>query len=433
MAQEMEKSDGASRSRADEDAAAFELVPESGARTRNTERFRAGDLIENRYRMLGSAATGGMGLVYVCEDTLLARSVAIKLMRSDSNPEQRLAERFFAEARITAQVQNPHVVQLFECATLGTGEPYMVMEFIDGSDLFSILRTERTIAPEKVVRYMLQVCEGLRAAHAHGIVHCDLKPENLIRTRNADGTEIIKIVDFGVAIQKGFPCMRSLTNPGLAFGSPHYMAPEQIRTPVDLDVRTDIWALGVVMFELMTGRPPFIGSDEAAICASVLNDAPPPVSSLCPGASPELEAVITLCLQKDRENRFSDVDQLMLALAHVVLRQLRAERPPAADGLPTSESVEHDVTIEAHSNDCVESLAETRASRRRYVGRSIAVATVLGALLCARSDVSRPGEEGLGRHGRHGAWLRIAHLVQRTQRTQPNSIVTVPERSVHAP
>jgi len=118
MAHEMEKADGVSLSPKGDEAAAFELVPESGTRARNKERFRAGDLIENRYRMLGAAATGGMGLVYVCEDTLLARSVAIKLMRSDSKPEQRLAERFFAEARITAQLRNPHVVQLFECATV---------------------------------------------------------------------------------------------------------------------------------------------------------------------------------------------------------------------------------------------------------------------------------------------------------------------------
>jgi serine/threonine-protein kinase len=227
-------------------------------------------------------------------------------------------------------------------------------------------------------------------------VHCDLKPENLIRIRTSDGSEVIKIVDFGVAIQKGFPCMRSLTNPGLAFGTPHYMAPEQIQTPVDLDVRADIWALGVVMFELLTGKPPFDGPDEARVCASVLSDAAPRVSSLCPGVSPELEAVVTLCLQKVPENRFSDVDQLMLALAQVVLRQLRSERPPAA-APPPPESPEAGVASEAHSSDRVPNLSETRASRRSYIGRSMAAAIVLAATLWARSDMSRPRAEGLGR------------------------------------
>lgn len=397
MAHEMEKPNESPLAPAGDEAAAFELVPESGTRERSKERFRAGDLIENRYRVLGAAPAGGMGLVYVCEDTLLARPVAIKVMRSESNPEQRLAERFLAEARLTAQVQNPHVVRLFECATLGTGEPYMVMEFADGSDLFSILRSEGTIAPEKVVRYMLQVCKGLREVHARGIVHCDLKPENLVRTRTAEGTDVIKIVDFGVAIQKGFPCMRSLTNPGQAFGSPHYMAPEQIRTPLDLDARTDIWALGVVAFELLAGRPPFIGSDETRICTSVVNDAAPSVSSFCPGVSSELEAVIARCLQKSREERFPDVDQLMLALAHVALQQVRGEPPSATDHPPTSESAEGGVTGEARSSQCVVNLAEGRASRRGYVGRSIAAAIVLAASLWARSDMAHPGANGIGR------------------------------------
>ena len=175
------------------------------------------------------------------------------------------------------------------------------------------------------------------------------------------------------------------------------MAPEQIRTPVDLDARTDIWALGAVTFELLTGRPPFVGSDEAQICASVLNDAPPFVSSLCAGASPELEAVITLCLQKARENRFSDVDQLMLALAQVVLRQFRGERPPVTDSPPAPESPEGGVATAADASDCVPNLAETRVSRRGYVGRSVAAAIVLAAFLGARSDMSRPGAAGLDR------------------------------------
>ena len=163
MAHEMEKSDGVSLSQEDEEAVPFELVPESGVRARKTGRFRAGDLIENRYRIVGAAATGGMGLVYVCEDTLFARSVAIKLMRPDSNPEQRLAERFFAEARITAQVQNPHVVQLFEVRLSVPASRTWCWSSSKAAICFPS-RSEGTIAPEKVVRYMLQVCEGLDAA-----------------------------------------------------------------------------------------------------------------------------------------------------------------------------------------------------------------------------------------------------------------------------
>lgn len=386
MAQQLAESNGTELAR-ESDAAALALVPESGTRGRQPARFRVGDLIENRYRVFGTAATGGMGVVYVCEDTLLGRLVAIKLMRSENDPAQRLAERFFAEARITAQLKNPHVVDLFDCAALNTGEPFMVMEFVDGSDLFSVLRAEGRMPEEKVVRYMLQVCEGLRAVHARGIVHCDLKPENLVVSRTAERGEVVKIVDFGVAKQKGVPSLFTLASPDVVCGSPNYMSPEQIRTLTDVDARSDVWALGVVMFELLTGRPPFVGSDENRICDSVLHDPTPSAASLGVHVSAELEAVIARCLEKAPDERFPNVDELVLALAAVVLRREGAKHA-APDCDSSVARIEASLEEVAPEDERAVAVVQAPPSHRRHLGHGIAAMIVLSILLWGRSDTS---------------------------------------------
>lgn len=188
----------------------------------------AGDLIVNRYRVVNAAATGGMASVYVCDDTLLGRRVAVKCLRPDADMDGQLTERFFGEARITAQLESPHVARLYDYGVASTGEPYMVVEFVDGPDLFTVLKTDGPRSAGEVVSYALQICEGLREAHRKGIVHQDLKPENLVLARTPEGTSVVKVIDFGISRWEGDPRIVAFARSTLLAGSPNYMSPEQI-------------------------------------------------------------------------------------------------------------------------------------------------------------------------------------------------------------
>jgi eukaryotic-like serine/threonine-protein kinase len=354
----------------------------------------AGDLIENRYRVLNAAATGGMASVYICDDTLLGRRVAVKFVRSDANADGRLKERLFGEARITAQLESPHVARLYDYGVSSAGEPFMIVEFVDGPDLFTVLQTEGPCSADEVVSYALQICEGLREAHRKGIVHYDLKPENLVVGRTPEGTPVVKIIDFGISKWHADLRVVALTRATVLSGSPNYMSPEQIETPAAADPRTDIWSLGVVMCELLTGVLPFQGEDERQTCASVLSGPSPSVMSLLAGVSPELEKIILRCLKRDRNERFADVDELTLALSEVVLRRFgRAEPAPAVFEVP--------LPVEEASLD-VPRYAKTSHWGRRLLFTLVVTA---GVLLGVRSDqvdagphspVTHPADPGAG-------------------------------------
>jgi serine/threonine protein kinase len=272
-----------------------------------------GALIADRYRVLKKIGEGGMGVLYACLDTMLSRDVAVKLMRRSLAADVQLSERLLREARLAAQLRR-HVAQVFDCGTLRTGEPYIVMELLSGRDLYAVLRDSGPLSPDELCGTMLQVCVGLSEAHEKGIIHRDLKPENLFCALDPDGSTVLKIVDFGVSKQLTNR-HSAMTNPTESVGSPHYMSPEQITTPSEVDARTDIWSLGVVMFELLTGALPFNGSGPAQVCASVLSHPVPDISAFRDDVPPALEFIVLRCLEKSREQRFASVADLSAALS----------------------------------------------------------------------------------------------------------------------
>jgi serine/threonine-protein kinase len=335
-----------------------------------------GALIADRYHVLRKIGEGGMGLLYACFDTVLSREVAVKLMQRSLAAEPLIAERLMREARLAAQLRR-HVAQVFDCGMLETGEPYIVMELLTGRDMYAVLRESGPVTPDELGAVMLQVCDGLAEAHEKGIIHRDLKPENLFCATEPDGGVVIKIVDFGVSKQVSGRRLRAQTNPGESVGSPQYMSPEQITSPSDVDTRTDIWSLGVVMYELLTGALPFQGPGPAQVCAAVLTQPVPPISEYRHDVPPALEFIIRRCLEKDRAQRFPDVVQLAAALAALDTVEARASRFTSVR--PGPNATESDDALEPASRP-----------RRRWVGVLCGLA-VLGGCLAVLGQGVRQG------------------------------------------
>ncbi len=277
---------------------------------------REGDLVAGKYRIGRVLGVGGMGVVVAAQHEQLEQPVAIKFVRDDALDNDDAVERFLREARSAARLRSEHVARVLDVGRLESGAPYMVMEFLEGSDLSKALTRDGPMAVDTAAGLMLQVCEAVAEAHSAGIVHRDLKPENLFLTKTVGGTPKVKVLDFGVSksMRLGDDSKRKLTGTRAMLGSPLYMAPEQMRSSRDVDARTDVWSLGVVLFELLTGRSPFEAETMPELCLKIVNEPPTPLVSLRPVIPPGLAAVVDRCLEKDRTRRYANAAELALAL-----------------------------------------------------------------------------------------------------------------------
>jgi serine/threonine-protein kinase len=254
--------------------------------------------------------------------------VALKFLRPEALVHPELVERFAREARAAAKIRSEHVANVFDVGTLPDGTPFIVMEYLAGKDLADYLHQEGALPVSVAVEYIMQACEALAAAHAHGIVHRDIKPENLFLTQQAQGMHTIKILDFGIskiALPRG---KRDLVRTQMALGSPVYMSPEQIRRSDQVDARSDIWAVGCVLFELLTGVTAFDEPSLLELSAAILEREPVPLQTLRPDASAELEEIVLRCLMKNADERYQNVAELAIALYPFAPRRARisAER-----------------------------------------------------------------------------------------------------------
>jgi serine/threonine-protein kinase len=275
-----------------------------------------GDVIGGKYRVDGELGAGGMGVVLSATHLELDAPVAIKLVRDEYARNEEVVSRMLFEARAAAKLRSSHVVRVLDVARVESGAPYIVMERLEGSDLAGVLSRNGALPVEDAVDYLLQACEGLVEAHALGIIHRDLKPENLFLAQTPEG-DLLKVLDFGISKDTGTSMSSGprsvMTNAGYAVGSPYYMSPEQMRATL-VDSRADIWSLGAILFELLSGRCPFEGESLQLVCAKVLGDEAPRLRSLAPDVPEGLEAIVARCLQKDRELRFANVGALAVAL-----------------------------------------------------------------------------------------------------------------------
>ena len=308
-----------------------------------------GELIENKYRLVRLLGSGGWGSVYEGENIRTLHRVAIKVLHREMSSKTDMVARFEREAQAAGKIGSEHIIEVYDLGELQTtGEHFMVMEFLDGEDLASRIQRFGSLEPEEAAPLLAQVLEGLAAAHEAGILHRDLKPENLFLVKSKTGGDFVKILDFGIS---KFGTLGNagakMTQTGAVMGSPCYMSPEQARGSKDLDARSDLFSIGVVLFECTTGRLPYEGDNFNELLFKIaLNDAPDP-ASVMPDLDPEFAAIIRKALTRDTASRFQSAREFQAEIygwmeRHGVSRDkpvLRKSRTPRSSGKMTPSNV----------------------------------------------------------------------------------------------
>ena len=274
-----------------------------------------GQILAGKYRVERVLGRGGMGVVVAAHHLLLDEKVAIKFLLPEALANPDAVGRFAREARAAVKIKSEHVARVSDVGTLENGAAYLVMEYLEGLDLGGWLAQHGPLPIEQAVEFVLQASEAIAEAHSLGIVHRDLKPANLFVIRRPDGALSTKVLDFGISRTTDLgPTTGVVTQTATVMGSPLYMSPEQMRSAKDVDARTDIWALGVVLYELLAGQPPFPGSTMPELVLKVVTNPPNPIRVARPDVPAGLEAVLLKCLEKDRELRYQTIGELAPAL-----------------------------------------------------------------------------------------------------------------------
>jgi serine/threonine-protein kinase len=314
---------------------------------------RLGQLLAGKYRLDRELGSGGMGVVYEALNTWTKRRVALKLLRPHFSKDAEMVRRFMREARAASRISHPNVVDILDLGQDGDGALFMVQEFLVGRTLRQRLDADKTLPEAEARAILLPIMDALAAAHSLGIVHRDVKPENIFlaeRETTAPASEprepgketVPTLIDFGVA-KRAAPDSLDPQTTGHPIGTPLYMPPEQLRAQDDLDGRADVWAIGVVLFEALAGRRPFDATNPSDVIAQVLMKRAPPLSSVAPGVSPSLASLVERALEADRERRFPSVQAMAEALRAAPIKLPRPQ-PRQRAGAPGRGS-RHLVTI----------------------------------------------------------------------------------------
>jgi serine/threonine-protein kinase len=394
--------------------------------------FAPGDIIGGKYEIGSLIGAGGMGYVVAAKHVDLGESVALKFLRREALAHEELMLRFATEARAAVRIKSEHVARVFDVGNLPDGVPFIVMEHLVGKDLCQLLHEQGQLPVKLAVEYVMQVCEALAAAHSIGVVHRDIKPENLFLADRGQGTTVVKVLDFGiskVALTGSAFEQKRLARTMMPMGSPVYMSPEQIRASEEIDARTDIWSLGCVLYELLTGVPAFDAPSLTQLSATILEKDPVPMSQLAPEVPAELEAVVLRCLEKNRKARYRNVAELAIALYPFAPRRARifvercaqllsesssgaldlelpsvAPPPNPTPSGPTTVFVRADAPPSSASSstalvvDDVDNPPFVPKRRRMWIGASLLVAAIIGAAFGASrqtdsgdaADVTKP-------------------------------------------
>lgn len=368
----------------------------------------SGEVLAGKYRIARKLGEGGMGVVFEAEHIRIRQRVAIKMLLPTVLDMPDVTSRFEREARAAGSLKSENTARVLDVDISDGGIPYMVMEFLDGKDLSQVLDARGPLPPDLAVDYVLQACNAMAEAHSLGIVHRDLKPSNLFLCGGERG--VVKILDFGISKVENDKDNR-VTATQTVVGTPLYMSPEQIRSSKHVDSRTDIWSLGIILYELLAGKTPFEGSTMAAGAAICIDD-PPPISTFREGVPRDLEEVVLVCLEKDVTKRYPNVQSLAVALARFgtgAIKTPDASQPNIVIPRPSARSMS-DASGSFAPMSSSPSISEpgggrnrtmpgwttrsaTRSSRSRVVAAA-AIATIVTLSLVAVAIVALKGPSG---------------------------------------
>src|SRR5262245_12610754 len=348
-----------------------------------------GTTLGDAYRIVRLIGEGAMGGIYEARQLRLDKRVAIKVLARELAVNGEALLRFHREAEISSQLGHPHIITVFDFGTTDSGQPYLVMEFLEGEDLASRLQRVQTLSLAAAVRITKQVASALAETHAKGIVHRDLKPANLFLSR-IQGGDFAKVLDFGIS--KVRAASTSLTNASTLMGTPMYMAPEQAKGELELDHWTDQWALACITYEMLAGRPPFVGDDTAALLYQVVHEDPQPLSKLVSNLPAEVDQVIRRALTKDPDQRYPHVTAFARALEAAASGAPLPEEPMNAAVAARAPAIAPS-PVEPAATWASPADAFTTAPRKRRTGRlailgAVAIAAI--AVWLVRGPLRRP-------------------------------------------
>ena len=352
---------------------------------------RVGELLADKYRIVRFLGEGGMGTVYEAYHSVVGRRFAVKFLHSELAKEAEILERFKREAQAAGSIESENIASIVDFGHAADGVPYIVMEFLIGEDLAKFLAREGPLPVVRAVNIIIQACRGLDAAHASGIIHRDLKPENLFLCRRGDGSDLVKILDFGIAKLAQASVegpLASVTRTGSTMGTPFYMSPEQARGAKDVDHRADVYGLGVILFEALSGQKPHPGDSYNAILYHILTQPPIPIATLRLGLAEDLMDALHRSLAFDPAGRPATVMDFAQALAHHAGRQvtplrsqfnLRVTRSSDSDSEPSS--------VPSYAR-IAPTPAPARQSRPRWLvaGLALILAGIAAAFLLRQRD-----------------------------------------------
>jgi len=272
-----------------------------------------GELLVGKYEVVGLLGYGGMGAVLEATHVQLGHRVALKVLLPEARKDSDTARRFQREARASARLSGPHVTRILDVSELPDGSPFIVMEKLTGHDLADEIEARGRMPYREIVDLMVEACAGIAEAHACGIIHRDLKPSNLFLSEAADGTRTVKLMDFGIS-KLTDDVQQALTQTHSTFGTPLYMSPEQVRSSKEVDARTDVWSVGIILYELVTGKLPFEGVTAVATIAAILERSPTAPREIVDDLPEDFERVILKALAKEPDERYASIKELTRAL-----------------------------------------------------------------------------------------------------------------------